>query len=81
MFVYTHRHGNARRVHGRNTRAANVYSFTRERYHNNKYKNSPYYKVSLPLDKLPINVRQCVNLIEFKTVLNQVFVQCDDSMS
>ena len=34
MFIYKHRHENACRVHARNTRAANVYSFTHERYSN-----------------------------------------------
>ena len=47
MLIHKSRHDNVRRLHARNTRAANVYSFTRERYHNNKYKNSPFYKGAL----------------------------------
>ena len=47
LFIYKNRHDDDRRVHARNTRAANVYSFVREVYHNVKYKNSPYYKGSL----------------------------------
>ena len=38
MFIYKKRHGNIQR-------AANIYSFTREQYHNIKYENSPFYKV------------------------------------
>ena len=45
MFICKLRHENIRRIHGRNTRAANVYSFTRERYHNDKYKNNLSIKV------------------------------------
>ena len=81
MFVYKLRHVNIRRVHGRNTRAANVYSFTRECYHNNKYKNSPFYKGALLWDKLPVSAKQCVTLIEFKKSLNCVYHECNELMS
>ena len=63
------------RVHGRNTRAANVFSFTRERYHNNKYKNSPFYKGAILWDKLPMNIKQCVTHLEFKKALNRVYTE------
>ena len=57
----------------RNTRAANLYSFTRERYHNNKYKNSPFYKGAMLWDQLPVNARQCLLHTEFKKVLTHVY--------
>ena len=81
MFIYKLRHVNIRRIHGRNTRAANVYSFTRERYHNNKYKNSPFYKGALLWDELPVNIRQCNTHIEFKKALNLVYQEYNDLMS
>ena len=81
MFVYKHRHVNIRRLNGRNTRAANVYSFTRECYHNNKYKNSPFYKGALLWDKLPVSAKQCVTLIEFKKSLNCVYREYNELMS
>ena len=37
LSIYKNRH-DVRRVHARNTQAANVYSFVRERYHSVKYK-------------------------------------------
>ena len=54
MFIYKNRHDNISRLHGRNTRGANVYSFVREKYNNVKYKNSPYYKESLLWDSLQL---------------------------
>ena len=81
MFIYKLRHVNIRRVHGRNTRAANVNSFTRERYHNNKYKNSPFYKGALLWDKLPVSAKQCVTLIEFKKGLSRVYREYNALMS
>ena len=81
MFIYKNRHENARRVYGRNTRAANVYSFTRERYHNTKYRNSPFYKGALLWDMLPLNVKRCVTIIQFKNSLKNVYGQCEDIMS
>ena len=54
LFIYNDRCTGIRRIHARNTRAANVYSFVSERYHNVKYKNSPYYKGSLLWDTLPV---------------------------
>ena len=81
MFIYKNRHENARRIHGRNNRAANIYSLTRERYHNNKYKNSPYYKGAFLWDSLPISVRQSVSLSEFKGGLKRVYHEYNDHMS
>ena len=65
MFIYKTRHASIRRVHGRNTRAANVYSFTRERCQNVKYKNSPFYKGALLWDTLPRHMKQYMSLLEF----------------
>ena len=62
MFIYKNRHENVHRTHGRNTQAANIYSFTHELYHNNKYKNSPYYKGALLWDNLPASAKQSLNL-------------------
>ena len=81
IFIYKNRHENVCRIHGRNMRAANVYSFTRECYYNNKYKNSPYYKGALLWDELPISAKQCLNVKEFKKVLKRVYVRYDDTMS
>ena len=64
MFTYQTRHRNVRRIHGRN-----VFSFTCERYHNNKYKNVPFYKGALLWDTLPLDARQCVRLSVFKNLL------------
>ena len=47
VFIYKTRHDDIRKIHARNTRGANVYSFVRERYNNVKYNNSPHYKGSL----------------------------------
>ena len=73
LFIYKNRHVNARRVHARNTRAAEVYSFVRERYHNIKYKNSPYYKGSLLWDTLPIPTRLCLNITDFRNCLRRIY--------
>ena len=75
MFIYTLRHEDVRRLHARNTRAANTYSFTRELYHNNKYKNSPFYKAALLGDKLHVDIRKCDGLKEFKRALKRVYCQ------
>ena len=56
-------------------------SFILERYHNHKYKNSPYYKGPVLWDSLPISARQCIELNSFKRALNQVYKQYDDKMS
>ena len=42
MFIHKYRHSIAR-VHGRNTRATQQFSFVRERYNCIKYKTSRYY--------------------------------------
>ena len=81
MFIYKNRHRDVRRIHGRNTRAANVYSFTRERYHNNKYKNSPFYKGALLWDTLPMNIRQCERLPLFKKALRGIYHEYDDNLT
>ena len=81
MCIYKGRHENVRRIHGRNTRAADEYNFTRERYHNNKSKTSPCYKGALSWDKLPVNVKQCLTLIEFKKALTRLYRQYNDQMS
>ena len=64
----------------RNTRAANVFSFIRERYNNVKYKTSPYYKGSLLWDTLPIGIRSSENIVEFKKGLSRLFLRYDPIM-
>ena len=65
MFIHKQRH-NVARVHGRMTRAAQIFSFVRERYNCIKYKNSSYYKGALLWDSLPIITRNSNSLLEFK---------------
>ena len=81
MFIYKNRHADIRRVHGRNTRAANVFSFTRERYHNNKYRNSPYYKGALLWETLPMTTKRCTTMLEFKKSIRNEFKKYDDIIS
>ena len=73
MFIYKNRHVDARRVYARNTRAAEVYSFVRERYHNVKYKNSSYFKGSLLWDTLPVQTRSCLNITDFRNSLRRLY--------
>ena len=77
MFIYKDRHNDVRRIHERNTRAANVYSFVRERYNNVKYKNSPYYKGSLIWDTLPNDVKRSSSIAEFRKALSRIYVRYD----
>ena len=72
---------NVQRIHGRNTRAADIYSFTREHYQNTKYQNSPFYKGTVSWDKLPINARQFILHTEFKKLLTHVYREYSDVMS
>ena len=78
MFMYKERHENVRRVYPRNTRAAHVYSFVQERYHNVKYKNSSYYKGSLLWDTLPVDTRRCMNILDLKKSIKQIYSKYDD---
>ena len=57
------------------------FSFTCEWYHNNKYKNSPFYKGALLWDTLPIDAKQCVRLPVFKKLLRGVYQEYNDYMS
>ena len=81
LFIYKTRQDNIRRVHGRNTRAANVYSFTCERYNNVKYRNSPFYKGAILWDNLPVYIKQCTTILQFKNSLKTVYNQYNDIMS
>ena len=73
MFIYKERHDNVRRVYNRRTRAANVYSFVRERYNCVKYRTSPYYKGSLLWDTLPPEMKICRTLLDFKKGLKNIY--------
>ena len=77
MFIYKNRHEDIRRVHARNTRGADVYSFIRERYNNVKYKNSPYYKGSLLWDSLSVEARRSVSSLDFKKSIIQLYRHYD----
>ena len=78
LFIYKNRHEDVRRIYARNTRAANVYSFVRERYHNVKYRNSPYYKGSLLWNTLPDMTKRCLNILDFKKSLIQIYSKYED---
>ena len=80
MFILKQRHDVAR-VYARGTRAANVYTFTRERYNCIKYKNSPYYKGALLWDSLPAVARNSGNLKEFKGHLRTAYRHYDSKLS
>ena len=72
MFIHKQRFTVAR-IHQRITRAAGVFSFVRERYNCTKYKNSPYYKGAILWDGLPVHVRNCTSLLEFKKYLKVIY--------
>ena len=73
MFIHKNRHVEACRIHPTNTRAANVYSFVREKYNNVKYKNSSYYKGSLLWDTLPASTRLCLDITDFRNSLKRIY--------
>ena len=73
MFIDKNRHENV----PRNTRAARAYSFVHERYHNVKYKNSPYYKGSLLWDTLPVDTRR--SILDFKKSIKQIYSKYVDT--
>ena len=81
MFIFKNRHQNVRRIYNRATRAANNFSFIRERYNCTKYRSSPYYKGSLLWDKLPPDAKRSLTLLEFKKYLKNVYKTYDVSMS
>ena len=81
MFIYKSRHESIRRIHARNTRGANIYSFLRERYNNVKYWNSPYYKGSLLWDTLPMDTRRMDNILDFKKSLSRIYHQYDPTIA
>ena len=80
MFINKNRLENVRRVLARNTRAANVYSFVCERYHNVKYKNSPYYMGSVLWDNLLILKRQCLNTLDYRKYLKRIYCKYKDNI-
>ena len=71
MFIHKHRHYNVAHVHVCRTRAAQVFSFVRERYDCVKYKNSPHYKGALLWDDLPAITKNSTTLLEFKRYLKR----------
>ena len=80
LFIDKNRHDHVRRIHARNTCAADVYSFVRERYHSIKYKNSPYYKGPLLWDKLSVTVKRCINLKEYRNCINRLYRKYNDNL-
>ena len=81
MYLYKNRHLNVRRIYNRETRAANIFSFIRERYHCTKYRSSPYYKGSLLWDALPVEAKNAASLNDFKKCLKNEYRTYDDVMS
>ena len=80
MFIYKQRHDVAR-VHARETRAAQIFSFKRERYNCMKYKNCPYYKGAVLWDGLPAPARNSVSLLEFKKHLKMIYRVFDNRIT
>ena len=78
MFIHKHRHQNIARVHVRRTRAAQVFSFVREKYNCIKYKNSPYYKGALLWDALPVKAKNSKTLLGFKKHVKSMYMTYDD---
>ena len=64
---------NVRRVHARNTRNALRFTFYTERYHNVKYKNSPYYIGSELWNSLPLATINSDTIFEFKKCLKGIY--------
>ena len=81
MFILKERHRNVRRIYNRRTRAADVYSFTRERYNCVKYRSSPYYKGSLLWDTLSPETKRCISLSDFKKRIKTVYSTYNDIIS
>ena len=79
MFIFKQRH-DVGRVHVRETRAAQIFAFTRERYNCVKYKNSPYYKGAVLWDSTPAIVRNSNNLVVFKKNVKALYTQFDNGI-
>ena len=43
-----------------------------------KYKNSPYYTGSLLWDNLPVDTKRCMNIIDLKKSINQIYSKYND---
>ena len=80
MFAHKQKY-NVARVHARRTRAADRFSFVRERYNCVKYKNSPYYKGALLWDELPELIRNSNTLLEFKGCLKALNRNYDNTIA
>ena len=79
LFIYKTRHDDIRRIHVRNRRGANVYSFVTGCYNNVKYKNSPYYKGLIIWDSLPIKARS-ENVMEIRKALLRIYLHYDPQL-
>ena len=72
--MYNHKKNHTvRRPTVRVTRNANRFTFYTERYHNVKYKNSPYYKGSELWNTLPNATIDCDTIYEFKKCLKKTY--------
>ena len=80
MFIYKSIHPDAGRIYNRRTRAANVYTFTRERYNCVKYRSSPYYKGSILWD-ITHEMKRCITLSEFRKHLKKMYKTYSDIMT
>ena len=72
MFIHKQMY-NVARIHARPTRAAQTFSFIRERYNCMKYKSSPYYKGAILWDNIPLTARNSLNLLDFKKQLRLIY--------
>ena len=69
------------RVYNRNTRAARRDHFHIERYHNVKYKNSPFYKGAELWDLLPVDIVLSDSIFQFKKELKRKYtIYCDTTI-
>ena len=69
------------RILNRNTRTARREHFHVERYNNNKYKNSPFYKGAELWDLLPSYITESESIFQFKQNLKRGYVNyCDTTV-
>ena len=74
MYIHKKRQ-NVARVYRRQTRAAGIFTFVREKYNCMKYRNSPYYKGAVLWDELPVSTRTCNSLLDFKKHLKMIYAK------
>ena len=80
--MYLHKSNvNNLRILNRNTRAAQRDHFYVERYNNNKYKHSPFFKGAELWELLPMDIMECESIFRFKQKLKTTYtVYCDTTI-